>query len=313
MNRFLRNGALVLAAMSGWGWWSPSVQAEPTSRVETVSAPDQFPIRFTYYPAIADKEKQPDGTSESGVVVLLHGDKGSRNNWDKESAPAGQKTFPTLLQEQGYAVVTVDLRKHGQSVIEGREEPLQNDDYLKMAAGDLKAVKDFIQTEHQAKNLNMAKMAIIGVGFSAPVATAFSQFDWEQKPHDDSPIEASRTPRGQDVKAIVLLSPEAAAGRLSLNKSLVYLTRQNLAFLLIAGKADGADKGTAKNAFKACGGATKKTENRVYLFEPDMKDRGTDLLGKGNQAIEGTILKFLDLHLKQIAVPWADRRSRLDR
>lgn len=313
MFRCVQRWTLILSVLLGLVWISPSVRAEPTFRTETVAAPDKFPIRFTYYPAPPEKEKNPDGPSEAGVVVLLHGDKGSRNNWDKETAPAGQKTFPTVLQEQGYAVVSVDLRKHGQSVRDGQEEPVQTDDYTKMAAGDLKAVKDFIQTEHQAKNLNMGKMAVIGVGFSAPVAAVFSQYDWEQKPHDDSPIEAQRTPRGQDVKALVFLSPEATAGRLSLNKSLVYLTKQNLAFLLIAGKLDPADKGSAKNAFRACGGGTKKTENRAYLYEPEMKYRGTDMFGKTNQAIEGTILKFLELHIKKINVPWSDRRSRLDR
>lgn len=318
MLQLMQRRTLMLAvwmglAWMGLAWMGSSVQAEPTFRTETVSALDKFPIRFTYYPALVDKEKNPDGPAESGVIVLLHGEKGSRNNWDKETAPAGQKTFPALLQEQGYAVVSVDLRKHGQSVIDGQEEPLQTDDYFKMAAGDLKAVKDFIQIEHQAKNLNMGKMAVISVGFSAPVAAAFSQYDWEQQPYDDSPVEAQKTPRGQDVKALVILSPDATAGRLSLNKSLVFLTKQNLAFLLIAGKLDPADKGTAKSAFKAGGGGKKNTENRVYLFEPEMKYRGTDMFGKTNQAIENTILKFLELHIKKISVPWVDRRSRLER
>lgn len=313
MLQLMQRRTLMLVVWMGLACVGAVVRAEPTFRAETVSAPDKFPIRFTYYPAIVDKEKNPAGPSESGVIILLHGDKGSRNNWDKETAPAGQKTFPTVLQEQGYAVVSVDLRKHGQSVIEGQQEPVQTEDYLKMAAGDLKAVKDFIQVEHQAKNLNMGKMAVVGVGFSAPVAAAFSQFDWEQPPHDDSPVPAQRTPRGQDVKALAFLSPDATAGRLSLNKSLVYLTKQNLAFLLIAGKQDPADKGAAKSAFKACGGGTKRTENRAYLYEPEMKYRGTDMFGKTNQAIENTVLKFLELHIKNINVPWTDRRSRLER
>ena len=311
MVRFLCRLTLFLAVLCGLGWRTAPLQAEVTMRVETVSAPDKFPIRFSYYPAIADKN--PAGLSEAPVVILLHGDNGSRLVWDKGSAPAGKKTFPEILQEEGYATVTVDLRKHGQSVIEGRDDPIQNDDYLKMAAGDLKAVKDFLQTEHQAKNLNMGKMAIVAAGFSAPVATAFAQFDWEQKPYDDSPLPESRTPRGQDVKTIILLSPESTAGRLSLNKSLVYLNKQNLAFLFMVGKQDAADKGAAKNAFKACGADSKKSIGRVELHEPDLKDRGTDMLGKALAVVELPILLFLQKHLKEITVPWVDRRSRLDR
>lgn len=310
-----RRQMFILGVLLGGGLLAGPVTAQtkitPTFKAETVSAPDAFPIRLSYYPALADKN--PDGLSEAGVVILLHGDKGSRINWDKGSAPAGLPTFPAVLQDQGYAVFSVDLRKHGQSVIEGRQDPLQVDDYAKMAAGDLKAVKDFIQKEHQDKKLNMGKMAIVGAGFSAPVAVAFAQFDWEQLPYDDSPVPALKTLRGQDVKAVILLSPDAAAGRLSTNKSLVYLTRKNLAIELIVGKQDGADKGAAKNCFKASGGGSTRTENRVYMIEPDMKDRGTDLLGKFPKLVEGPMLEFLNTHLKKLTVPWVDRRSRVDR
>ena len=316
MTHLVRRTMFILGALLGCGLCVSPLQAQtkftPTLRAETASAPDAFPIRFSYYPASA--EKNPDGLSDAGVVILLHGDKGSRINWDKGSAPANQPTFPAVLQEQGYAVVTVDLRKHGQSVVEGREDPLLPDDYAKMAAGDLKAVKDFLQKEHQDKKLNMGKMAIIGAGFSAPVAVACAEFDWLQKPYDDHPIPAQRTPRGQDVKAVILLSPDAAAGRLQTNRSLVYLNRQNLAFQFIVGKQDAADKGAAKNCYKACGGGTKKGEGRVELIEPDMKDRGTDLLGKSPPLVEVPMLKFLDTHLKKLTtVPWVDRRSRLER
>ncbi len=307
----MRRQMLILGVLYGISLLASPLQADPTLRAETVAAPDMFPIRFSYYPAL--EEKNPDGLAEASVVILLHGEKGGRINWDKGSSPAGFPSFPAVLQDQGYAVVTVDLRKHGQSVVEGREDPIQPDDYAKMAAGDLKAVKDFLQKEHQDKKLNMGKMAIVGAAMSGPVAVAFSEYDWLQKPHDDSPLPASRTPRGQDVKAIILLSPDPSAGRLQANKSLVYLNKQNLAFLFIVGKQDGADKGAAKNCFKACGGGTKKAEGRVYLLEPDMKDRGTDLFGKLPPLIEQPVLDFLEKHLKKITVPWVDRRSRLDR
>ncbi len=312
MVRIARRQALFLGALGGLSLLATRVSAETKLMAETIMAPDMFPTRFSYYPALADKN--PDGLSEAPVVILLHGDKGSRLNWDNLSSPAGKPPFPAVLQEQGFAVVTVDLRKHGQSVVEGREDPLQSEDYGKMAGLDLKLVKDYLQIEHQAKKLNMGKLAIVGAGFSAPVATAFAEFDWLQPPHDDATIPAKRTPRGHDVKAVVLLSPDAAAGRLQTNKSLVFLNKQNLAFLFIVGKQDAADKGSAKNCYKACGGGTKKAEKRVYLLEPDMKDRGTDLFGKAPQLVEVPVLTFLDEHLKKLTtVPWVDRRSRLER
>lgn len=301
-------GAAGLSA-AGLGLFPAVIQAEVVSQAETVTTQDSFPIKFTYYPASA--EKNDNDLSSASVVILLHGEKGSRINWDKGSAPAGKPVFPAILQELGFAVITVDLRKHGQSVAAGQAEPVNNDDYFKMGM-DLQAVKDFVQKQHQEKKLNMSKMAIVGTGFSAPVAAAFAEVDWKQTPYDDSPIPAMRTPRGQDVKALVLISPDTNAGRLATTRSLTFLNKQNLSFLFMAGKQDLADKGAAKNCFKACG-SDKKGDGRVVLVEPDLKDRGLDLFGKRPPEVEVKILKFLDERLKKITVPWVDRRSRVDR
>lgn len=308
MTGLTRRQSLILGA-AGIGLFSTKAWAEAQMTAETVSTSDMFPIKFSYYPASA--EKNDGDLSNASVVILLHGEKGSRLQWDKGSAPAGKTPFPAVLQELGFAVITVDLRKHGQSVISGQEEPVTNEDYSKMGF-DLVAVKDFIQELHMKKELNMAKMAIVGTGFSAAIAAAFAQADWERTPHDDSPVPAMRTPRGQDVKALVLLSPDAAAGRLSTTRSLSYLNKQNLAFLFMAGKQDTLDKGTAKNCFKV-GGSDKKKDGRVQLFEPDLKERGIDLFGKNPAQVEVPILKFLDEKLKKLTIPWGDRRSRLDR
>lgn len=303
-----RRRSLILG-LAGLGLMSVPLQAEVTSQVESVMTADSFPIKFTYYPAIA--EKNDNDLSTAPVVILLHGEKESRLNWDKGSAPAGKPPFPAVLQDLGFAVISVDLRKHGQSVLAGKEEPVTNEDYFKMGS-DLQAVKDFVQKQHQAKQLNMAKLAIVATGFSAPVATAFSEIDWKMIPHDDSPVLALKTPRGQDVKALVLLSPDHSAGRLSTTRSLTFLNRQNIAFLFMVGKQDALDKGAAKNCFKACGG-DKKGDGRVQLIEPNLKERGIDLLGKAPAEVEVPILKFLDERLKKLTIPWVDRRSRLDR
>jgi pimeloyl-ACP methyl ester carboxylesterase len=308
MSGLTRRESLILGA-AGLGLFASSVRAEAKSQVESVITTDNVPIKFSYYPAIA--EKNDNDLSTASVVLMLHGEKGSRLQWDKGSAPAGKEPFPAVLQNVGFAVVTVDLRKHGQSVAAGAVEPLGNEDYFKMGL-DLKAVKDHIQKLHQEKQLNMSKMAIISTGFSAPVAAAFAESDWKQPPYDDSPVPALKTPRGQDVKALVMISPDATAGRLSTNRSLAALNKLNLSFLFMAGKQDPIDKGTAKNCFKVCG-SDKKADGRVVLAEPDLKERGIDLFGKIPQHVEVPILKFLDERLKKITVPWVDRRSRVDR
>jgi pimeloyl-ACP methyl ester carboxylesterase len=285
--------------------------AQNTSRAESLAAPDQFPIRFTYYPALKDKGTPQDAP----VAILLHGAGGSRIVWDKGSAPQGGVSFPESLQNDGFAVLTVDLRKHGESIETGREEKLYPDDYQKMLV-DLSTIKDFIKAEHQKKLLNMNKIGIVAADMSCPVAVAFAEGDWRIAPYDDAPVLANRTPRGQDVKALVLISPDASMGRLQLNKSITYLRQPdlNIACLFIVGKKDPADKGVTKKGFDLFKGTAKVEEGRerVYLSDPDLKDRGTDLLKKNPRLVEGVIKTFLIKHVKDQIAPWRERRSKLE-
>ncbi len=50
--------------------------------------------------------------------------------------------------------MTVDLRKHGESVADGQARSLDNNDFYKMAHGRPAAVKKFLLAEHEAKKLN---------------------------------------------------------------------------------------------------------------------------------------------------------------
>lgn len=296
-------GALFSAAPASYG--------QNTVRTEAVTTEDQQPIRFSYYPALKDK-----GTpQEAPVAILLHGAGGSRIVWDKGSAPAGGKPFPEVLQNEGFAVLTVDLRKHGESLTAGRDEKIFPDDYTKML-GDLIAVKTFLKGEHQKKLLNMAKIGIVAADMSCPIAAAFAEYDWKLDPYDDAPVFANRTPRGQDVRALVFLSPDTTAGRLQTTRSINYLKNPQfgIALLAIAGKKDAVDKGHTKKLYDLFKGSAKVEEGqeRTYISDPDLKDRGTDLLLKAPRVVEGPIVKFLVKHVKDLTIPWRDRRSKLE-
>src|SRR5690606_10555327 len=118
--------------------------------------------------------------------ILLHGKGGDRLVWEQKGAGATGKSFAAVLQDQGYAVVSVDLRKHGESKREDDKE-LRPDDYRAMV-GDLEAVKKFLLAEHQEKKLNINKLGIIAADDMAPVAVTFAQIDWQKKPYDDAPV-----------------------------------------------------------------------------------------------------------------------------
>ncbi len=317
--------SLLLAVILGL-LWTPLAVAQGEPEVLPLQATDGFPLQMTYYPALASAN--PNGIENAPVVLLLHGEKGRRLDWDKGSALAGRDPLPKLLQEKGgYAVITLDLRKHGDSIVPGRAgDTVQPNDYLAMVAGDLAAVKNFLFEQHQAKKLNMNKLGIVATDFSVPLALGFAELDWKQVPYDDSPVPATRTPRGQDVRALVLISPQLTAGRVNGAKSLNYLKNPGLAiaFMFIAGDQDAALLKNAKTFYQSAtsiprpvpdGEGPDARSPSVQLVTANTKDAGVPLLVKTSNVTLVPMLKFLDDYVKNspVASEWRDRRSRLER
>jgi len=303
-------------AVSPQAVWAQN-QAEGNRVERVLPTSDDWQIYITYYPVYAEKESI---AKESPVVVLLHGDKENRLVWE------GEKGLAARLEREGFAVITVDLRKHGQSTNAGRapgDSPaggkntegtnLQSADYGDMVDEDLAAVKKFIFEQHQAKRLNMNKMGIVGAETSAAVAVCFAANDWNRTPFDDAPSDEMKTPRGQDVRALVLLSPPQKTRGVSFTEALTEVRNPdwNVAFLTLYGKLNKPDK-NAIDTHKRLFASTKANKDRIYLHGYNVNLRGTDLLGKREVDAESTIVEFLKLHLKDIKdSPWRDRQSRL--
>jgi len=290
------------------------VSAQDGGRKEVLRAADGFPISITYYPFQDSKEAPGATAANAPVVILIPGDKESRLLWDKSSSPRDQDPFPLLLQKRGYAVITVDPRKHGESIVNS-DDRIQSNDYPAMALSDMMAVKGFIFAEHQAERLNMAKTGIVGSGTGAAVAAAFTEFDWSRPPYDDAPLPIERTPRGQDVKALILVSPESSAGRIKTSAALRPLRGPaiNLALQVIVGADDNADRRQATSIFDAFAPPSKGNDenSRVTLFKPEIKDRGIAMFRQ--KLPYAYAFKFLEDNLKSMDIPWQDRRSRLER
>ncbi len=313
--------AAILAAVGLFAAPEPATAQDDEKNVKVVEQPvlttkDGWEIHTTYYKSTEGKE--------ASVVVLLHVKAGNRLVW--------HNGFAQRLQDQGYAVISVDLRKHGQS--KGRagetvddddkkkasnKKPAQTDvtnrDYPRMVDMDLEAVKKFIFEEHQKQNLNMRKMAIIAPEMSAPIALNFTLRDWLKKPYDDAPTFASKTPKGQDVQSLVLMSPETNLPGVTTARTISALKNLPIAFLICGASKDSTDKRMTSRIFKQLGGEAQKNseEKRVYLKTYPYKLRGTDLLGK-KIGTEEYILAFLDKHLKKLNndwTAWRDRRSKL--
>jgi pimeloyl-ACP methyl ester carboxylesterase len=305
-----RTGAAIPALLvCGLATASAFGQAGQVRTEAVPSEADGRAIHLTYFPAVP----KSGGTENAPVVILLHGKGGDRLVWEQKGAGSTGKSFAAVLQDQGYAVVSVDLRKHGESKLEDDKE-LRPDDYRAML-GDLEAVKNFLLTEHQEKKLNINKTAIIAADDMAPVAVTFAQIDWQKKPYDDAPVTdpGARTPRGQDIRALVLLSPSQTGGSLNVLGPLRMLRnpRIGIAMQVIYGSQDSDDKGVSRRVYQNMAGIPQN-KDRIEIKDFPVKFRGTDLTAK-SILIEVPVLQFLDKHLLQLESEWRDRRSRLNR
>lgn len=316
---------------------------------KTILSPvDGWPLKLTYYRSGEGKE--------APVVILLHMKGASRLPW---TAPKG---FAEQLNGRGFAVLAVDMRKHGQSKPGAEDDDPKKaaaaaaeKDKAKKATGgselkptdyplmvrDMDGVKKFIFEEHQKGNLNMRKTAIIAPTMSAAIAITFAAADWQKPPYDDAANIALRTPRGQDVQAMVFLSPETTLAGVPAHQVVSQLKATPMAAFVVVGGSDSQDKDQAKRLFQQLGGDPAKTETPKKKVEPKkaakekesekasekkseerlfygelkgVKLRGTDLLGQ-NLKIEEAMIGFLEDHVKALKGPvyeWRDRQSRLN-
>lgn len=282
-----------------------NVKPKPATVTRTTQS--GIAINMTYFPS----EKK----EESAVVVLLHGKGGHQKVWRK---------FALQLQENNFAVITVDLSGHGESGSRTAKNaagntkkdsgPLRAAEYQAMVAEDMEAVKDYILELHAKQELNATKLAIVGADFSTSVAIGFADFDWSKPRYNDAPIDEEKTPRGEDVRALILLSPEDHAPGLNIPQASFRLRSLGMPVMIGIAKKDKADRGAAKKLYEHF--APKKTaegeKEHVYLQEYEGSDRGTDLLNRDNQRVEGNMLAFLKKNLDELDYPWKDRRSRLE-
>lgn len=276
---------------------NPTPPAEPLIQEHMLKAGDGWPIKITYYRSTLGKE--------APVVVLLHQRGSNRIVWDD---------FAQLLQKENYAVVAVDFRKHGESKPSGGNvSDVRPDDYQKMVTQDLEAVKQFLYNEHQAEKLNMNKMGIVAPEMSAPIALNYTMLDWSKQPFNDAPNREGRTPRGQDIRAVVLVSPEDHLPKLTSQGAMQALRDPvlNIKFLILNGKKDTLDRGQSKRIYNSLAGS-RDGEKRVTVVEYDFNSRGTEAVMKIDH-LQDTIIVFFNDNLKPVPSTWQDRRSRFER
>jgi acetyl esterase/lipase len=120
---------------------------------------DGVSIVGTYYaPSSGLKDSTP-------TIILLHMLGKDRSTWN---------TFASALSHKGYAVLSIDLRGHGESIKQGSStvsyQSFTENDFNKMTL-DVKAAKQFLIEQ---KNANPDRMAVIGASIGANIALNYA-------------------------------------------------------------------------------------------------------------------------------------------
>ncbi len=216
--RFAACCLLGLAAALPVAWGGKSVlgqQPAAGQQEEEIPEPvdidlrtsDDLVLKATYYPGLEGKDSVP--------VVLLHALRGrhDRNEGSRGNTRFSREDYRNLaeyLRSQGHAVLVPDLRGHGESNlirVPGRMDTLIDPttmagaNYQRMVAVDLPVLKRFLVEKNNNKELNIEKLTVVAAEESAVLAVFWTQLDWSVPP---SGFEK----QGQDIKALILLSPK---------------------------------------------------------------------------------------------------------
>lgn len=306
----VRKALLAFMMLSLIASTAAAQQASDDGEARTLTTADGWTIPINYFESKSGKD--------SPVVIMFPAVEGKKESRTRKAWVAAAKA----LNKKGFAVVTADLRKHGDSVhVSGKTSAankLMTADYTLMATQDLETIKDFLLVEHEKQKLNIRKLGIATAGSGAMVSAGFAAVDWAKKSWPDAAVYSMRTPKGQDVRALFWISPNSTVRGIntaSIMKT-VAAPQKGIAAHIWYNPSDRKEKSSAERLWN-------------YL---DMKDEAYDsvrslnpgpegptsqfssealLEGRAGPVMEGHIVKFFEDNLKPLEFPWKTRKSRL--
>jgi hypothetical protein len=165
--------------------------------------------------------------------------------------------------------------------------------------------------EHAAERLNIRKLGIVSIGSSSLVSAAFAVADWAKLPYPDAPTLAARTPRGQDVRSLVMYSPNTSVKGLNANAILKSVKPLQIAVHVVASKDNKDDARNADKVFRAVDLKEEefKEFRKVTMVPGEVRSEGF-LEGRFAEATNKDIIDFMTKSLKELDAPWVTRKDR---
>jgi len=304
---------LIVAAKTGLAFAQSARAKAPPPVDVTLTTKDGVQLQATYYPSSAGKQAVP--------VVMLHDFNETRAVFDplartlQNPPPPASPAAPQIASR---AVLAVDLRGHGGSksaqtasgsTVELQSNRFQPGDFRAMVDFDLEAVRSFLVEQNDAGKLNLNSLGLVGSGMGANVAMLWAEKDWSAPP---LPVRK----QGQDVKALVLLSPRWNFNGLLLRDPLRFPPIQRQLSILLAYGAE--DKGVSKDCQDVIKILSRHhpepPADRVeqlkdfFVDAPKTNLQGTKLLTSDAFGIGPNIFNFLEARLGRQAFPYSVRK-----
>jgi pimeloyl-ACP methyl ester carboxylesterase len=274
-----------------------------------VRTKDGVDLSITYYASRLKKDATP--------VVMLHDEKDTQGMFSslalRLQSPAQDEDHPS------FAVLTVDLRGHGGSTRQTAPNGATRDlDAAKLSRADIvamvedtEAVRRFLVEKNDAGDLNLNKLCLVGAGLGATVAVNWAATDWTQPP-----LLVGK--QGQDVKALVLISPRWKFRGVGLQQAIaVPGLKQDVAWMMIFGEQGRGEATDVKKIYRLLDrfhpvpeSAQDPPRNLAVMPFPSSL-QGGKLVSQVGEPIENAIIDFLTVHVADKEFQWSKRRDPL--
>ncbi len=264
----------------------------------TLDTRDGWRIHCEYY---GPQEKIRQG-KETVPIIMVHGWEGQGSDWN---------FLAVGLQTLGHASMVIDLRGHGRSTIRrvpgdrtGATETVSVDgldrDDISRIWLDLEAAKSELMRKNNAGEVNIEMLTVIAAEVGCIIAMEWAIRDWAW------PITPAYK-QGQDVKALVLLSPVESYRRMSATKSLNHPTiRERLSLMFAVGAEESRFAGSVKRMHDRIERVRPSLEKKV---DPKEAERLRDLfLIQAPTSLQGSALTDRSLPVNRAIVYFLTKR-----